>query len=215
MSVSSGELEVKVENASTTVPEDSPVLVQLHALPPTQVPSNISPYLSTNSMGPLYSNNSGVLRNLNLNSKSTNISKDNYCSNCLTLTCIVTLGLAIVGCCISYLVFGIKFLVEDKDINDYCDSEIWIYVLTMVIITFLNIGTTSKAKDKNSGAPLFIFCGMLNLGLGIWGVILFTSTTCNSLINSGIYTWTQVASIFTTIIGGLYLISGILMCMCK
>ena len=215
MSVNSGALKVKVKTVSTTVPEDSPVVVQIHAPPPMQVPSNISPYLSTNSTGPVYSNSTGVLSNLNLKSQSTKSSKYDYCCTCLTMTSIVSIILAIAGCCISYLVFGIKFLVEDKDVNDSCDSEIWAYVLTMLIITFLNIGTTSKTKDKDSRAPLFIFCGMLNLGLGIWGVILFTSTTCNALINSGIYTWTQVSSIFTTIVGGLSLISGILMFACN
>tara|TARA_B100000900_G_scaffold391241_1_gene385681 strand:- start:214 stop:795 length:582 start_codon:yes stop_codon:yes gene_type:complete len=128
---------------------------------------------------------------------------------------LILLAIGIIGGVISYLTFGIKFLVEDKEINDSCHSNIWSFVLTMIIISFITGGSTSKAKDDDIRSITCIFTGLINLGLGIWGIVEFTNTTCEPLVNSNIYIWSQVSSIFSTILGSIYLIVGVLTSICK
>lgn len=123
-------------------------------------------------------------------------------------------GIGFIVCTIAYLIFGIMFLVDNKDMNDNCNSNMWNYVLTIIIMFFISIGS-KKFYKKEIFKLLLIISGLINIGLGAWGIHIYTKTTCQELINSNIYTWAQISSIFTTIVGCIELISGIIVCIYK
>lgn len=136
---------------------------------------------------------------------------------------------AIIGASITYLVYGIIILSDDKDISDNCTgSHLWAYVLTNLILMFLvkskivnNI--LNKNSNKNNDNCVFICsyicCMLIDLGLAIWGSIelyvipnnnkIITSSeyiACMDLKNSNIWTFGFVTMILQYISVGIILI---------
>ena len=69
----------------------------------------------------------------------------------ITIVSLLIISLGIIGAIISFYVFGIKFLVEDKDESEECSSEIWDYVLTTIVVSFVFLSIAYKDKDTDSG----------------------------------------------------------------
>ena len=141
------------------------------------------------------------------------IDKEDECYMYGLIPCLFVIVISLIAAIVAYLVFGIMYLVEDKDINDECNSEIWAYVITIVISSFLSGGfSTRTKKEKETFRVYLIFWGLIFIWLGTWGIILYSQETCEALKNSNIYTWTQVSSIFTTILGSIKFIAGVILC---
>ena len=124
----------------------------------------------------------------------------------ITIVSLLIFSLGIIGAIISFYVFGIKFLVEDKDESDECSSEIWDYVLTTIIVSFVFLTIAYKDKDTDSGKinPLLsVISSLTSIGLGIWGFILCQTEDCSAIKDSNLYTFAIVASYSQVISGGL------------
>jgi hypothetical protein len=74
--------------------------------------------------------------------------KENNTITYLCGCCLCLLIIALTTGCISYIVFGIIFLVDDYDITHKCDhSSLWAYVLVADTTKCIQIYTSSKIKN--------------------------------------------------------------------
>ena len=94
---------------------------------------------------------------------------------------------------ITYIIFGIIYLVQDYEIAKECNqSKLWFYILVSLIISFLNLNIKSREEsDHNSALIITIIIGfMINLSFCIWGGLeLFQySHSCTDLLNSHLWT---------------------------
>ena len=138
------------------------------------------------------------------------------CFSLIGICSLLLLCLGLIGAVIAYYVFGIKFLVEDKDKNDECNSNIWTYVLTSIIISFVLGSSQVKSSQKSNEDKIFynILIGLIWLGIGIWGLIEYESENCDELEKTNLYKFTYVISIFQTIIGGItFLVVTLFFCL--
>ena len=85
------------------------------------------------------SNESIVNRILDLQNEDS-YNNGNCCINCCFLSSSLLFMLAVIGCIMCYIVFGIKFLVEDYDEAHECKgSALWEYVLIGIIFSILKV----------------------------------------------------------------------------
>jgi len=129
------------------------------------------------------------------------MTKTDDCGTCLLLGCSCIGGLSLVAAAISYYVFSIIFLVNDKSIADDCSiSHIWEYVLTTLVINFLvakSSANGTKKSDEGVGVCAFLISLLITVGIGSWGGVeiyshldsenidnLTTNNTCTELKNS-------------------------------
>ena len=147
---------------------------------------------------------------INDSSSNNELCEDNDCIGLLILifAFILTVGLIVSVVC--YYVFGIKFLVEDKDKNDRCNSEIWNFVLTCIVMSSvmssLSISLNSKEDLK---LIVSIFGCLIFFGVGIWGLDLCLNENCDEMKDSDLFNFAYVVSI-VNIIGGGIIILGIM-----
>lgn len=110
--------------------------------------------------------------------------------NCIFAMCsfcsIGVLVLGIIGGSISYLVFGIMFLVEDypRKSNECNDLNLWVYVLVCVILSFnrfmVRSNKENKSSESTSAIVSMIVCkGFIELGLSIWGGVEVFNSECD------------------------------------
>lgn len=110
------------------------------------------------------------------------------CGCCLCLSIIV-----LAAGCISYVVFGIIFLVDDYDITHECDnSSLWAYVLVAVIMSLCRLNAKNKNEDSSDNDLFKTLCslvciGLIDLGLGIWGGFELWVKPCNNLYDTQIW----------------------------
>lgn len=108
------------------------------------------------------------------------------------ICCISSLGglviTSLIAGSILYLVFGIKFLVEDFDLAKSCpESNLWVYVLVSMILSL----SRGKALSKDDNGE-FIICTIviviaIEIGLASWGgyqLYTLDSTHNLSTVNS-------------------------------
>ena len=120
--------------------------------------------------------------------------------------CLFTLGF--IAAAISYIVFGIMFLVQDYDVAHQCQhSHLWAYVLVTLIIGICNGGSLKNSKDENNQAnPCTIVCLLLfDMAMSIWGGIEIYSLACDDLKATQLYTFAQVVFYIYTVISGILL----------
>ena len=68
-------------------------------------------------------------------------------SECLQCTCYFIGVLCLLGATVSYLVFGIIYLIQDYGISNECKgSNLWEYVLVSMILACTNV--SAKTKDE-------------------------------------------------------------------
>ena len=109
-------------------------------------------------------------------------------------TCAAGTGLccgacALIGGAVSFLVFGILFLVQDWNEYSSCNgSDLGPYVIVALVLTWAN-GNAAKTKNENNDICSLIlgllFYFLLNTGLAIWGGIevYINSNDCIELAN--------------------------------
>lgn len=104
-----------------------------------------------------------------------------------TLVLIILLLLVLLSGTICYLVFGIKYLVEDYKIANECkDSNLWAYVLVAMIMALPSVSIGGQKSEENLS---LVYVAIINLGLSIWGGIELWSNSknCDDLYNSNLW----------------------------
>ena len=142
-----------------------------------------------------------------------NKSKDNECLDCCKLASvslfylgIFGMCLGLIGCVISYYVFGIKFLVKDYQTSQECHSDVGDFVMASLIASFcLGSGQAKANKGDDAGAKMCInvVLSLFWLGWGIWGFITTDEEDCEDLEDSKLVEYSNVISIFFMVVGGL------------
>ena len=122
---------------------------------------------------------------------------------CMGPTLVLTLVMGLIAGAIAYVVFAIKFLVEDYDTWRECDdSNLWIYVLVSLIISVNKKGASDTSDDNF--AVIFCVC-MIELGFAIWGGIeLFDQVdSCPELRDSDLWSIGLATFIMQLIVGSM------------
>jgi len=119
---------------------------------------------------------------------------------------IISFALGILAAVICYYYFGINYLVDYNDINSTCNSNIWSYVLTSLITSFVLTGfiannTNNKEENPASEVCTGILISLIWLGIGIWGVIETGNEPCQTIRNTPLWTFANVISIVQIILG--------------
>ena len=115
-------------------------------------------------------------------------------------------ALGIIAGVVCYYYFGIKYLVEYKDVNSECNSEIWSYVLVSLILSLV-LGGSNAQNSKSESSNLKICNGVITsliwLGVGIWGIVLSQNESCQEIIDTPLWTFSNVISIIQTVLGSM------------
>ena len=130
------------------------------------------------------------------------------CTTCAALCCGCFSVLVIIGCAISYIVFGIMFLVQDYTVAHECEnSSLWAYVLTAIILSVLRSGAKNTKDDENNLNICVILClGLIELGLAIWGGVELWIKSCDSLTDTNIWKFALATFILQTFVASLLLV---------
>lgn len=109
------------------------------------------------------------------------------CGGCIGF--ILLLGL--LAGCISYLVFGIIFLVKCYDVaNDCKDSKLWEYVLVSMVLSLMKSNAKSSSGDDHevkASVCTFVCFGLMEFGLAIWGSIELWENSCDELSETNLW----------------------------
>ena len=101
---------------------------------------------------------------------------------------LVVLILAVGG--ITYLVFGVIFLVEDYNVAQDCNgSNLWAYVLTAIILSWTRGSSTGSSESSSviSSICLLMCIGITELSLAIWGGIELLQNSCVDLEETNLW----------------------------
>lgn len=91
-------------------------------------------------------------------------------------------------------VFGILFLIKDKNASDNCKSNIWMYVVTALFVSLYgNIMFIRKYEYISKLSYIYLF-------LGIWGIIVSISESCGEIMETYLFAYTWGISIFFLVI---------------
>lgn len=136
--------------------------------------------------------------------------------DCIFGCTLCTFGTAFLAGSVSYLVFGIMYLIEDYDIWKEQDNGLWPYVLVSIILSF-NKKNSVKSKDANDSFPIGeLFCTfIIEFSLMIWGAVeLFNNTPKNSkLYNSNLWKF-GLATFIIQLTVAIIIIAIPVICMC-
>ena len=132
--------------------------------------------------------------------------------------CTLVLGVAIALIC--WIVYSIIALVNNSndDIRAVCnDSNLWACLLTMVILSLIQVGTGKSAASKEEGeTPVAACCSLvISIGLFIWEAIeLFNPCIQDHYgdSRSGVYLMLFIHFCFVAVILGLLIVGGIVFC---
>jgi hypothetical protein len=127
---------------------------------------------------------------------------------CISACCIFLTAIAVIGGAISYLVFGIMYLVQDYDLaNDCKGSNLWAYVLTAIILS-LSRGNAKNMYDDDGNLSIctIIFMGLIELGLSIWGGIELFDKSCDDLHDSNIWRFGLATFVLQLFVASLILV---------
>ena len=138
--------------------------------------------------------------------KKTNNSND--CSLYVGGCCIFISVLIALGCAISYLVFGIMYLVQDYNIAHECNgSSLWAYVLTAIILSLLRCNSKNAKDDQDNVNFCVLIClGLVELGLAIWGGVELWVNSCDTLIDTNIWKFALATFILQSFVATLLLV---------
>jgi len=108
----------------------------------------------------------------------------------ITCMCSIICGtIALIAGLISFLVFGIIFLVQDWDTYRSCsDSAMGPYVIVALILTWGN-GKAAKNEKKETGELVvgLIFYFLMNVGFAIWGGFELWEKSCSDLKDTNLW----------------------------
>ena len=128
------------------------------------------------------------------------------------------LVLGLIGAYITWLVFSIIGMTEVSDETmreDHCGSLLWRYVLTMAILTWVQVGTAKPAKSDADGDLCGKLCGivfvyLLAIGMASWGSYELWGRSCSDdLKEYTIYTCAYSMVVYQWIIVGLLTIGAL------
>ena len=111
-------------------------------------------------------------------------------SECLQCSCYFTAILTLLGATVSYIVFGIIYLIQDYGISNECKgSNLWEYVLVSMILACTNISVKTNDEKVDLSACIIVMVGVINLCLSTWGGIELWdySYSCDELFNSNLW----------------------------
>ena len=111
-------------------------------------------------------------------------------SECLQCSCYFTAILTLLGATVSYIVFGIIYLIQDYGISNECKgSNLWEYVIVSMILACTNISVKTNDEKVDVSACVVAMVGVINLCLSIWGGIELWdySYSCDELFNSNLW----------------------------
>ena len=137
------------------------------------------------------------------------------CCGALSLTCLVC-GFA--GAYITWLVFSIIGMTEVSDQTlreDHCGSLLWRYVLTMAIMTWIQIGSAKSNKSDSDNNAVAACCGLgcaivLVIAMACWGSYELWGRECSEdLKQYTLYTCAYTMVVYQWVIVGLFMIFGI------
>lgn len=107
--------------------------------------------------------------------------------------CLYTvLAILLFFCEISYLIFGIIYLIEFYDISNECtESNLWVYVLVSLILSTFSLKIKSDSEDKKTTALIcsVFLMALINVSMTIWGglELMTYSKSCNQLFESNLW----------------------------
>ena len=138
------------------------------------------------------------------NAGKTCIDKMMPCFGCLG----VLLVLGIIAGSVAYYVFAIKGLVDDNHYRNDCpNSDVWTYVLTVLILNFVITKSMNQKDDDGNltiGSLLISFA--LSVSMAVWGTIILTSDKCDGIEDSTIWAVTIVNVVLNYFAVGLCMI---------
>jgi len=124
--------------------------------------------------------------------------------------------LTILAGIISFMTFGIIFLVQDWDTYRDCSgSALGPYVIVALVLTWGN-GNAAKRKDDDDTVQICVsvlFLILLNIGLAIWGGFELWEKSCPDLKDTNLWSFSLavfIIQVFTAVI--LMLLPLIVIC---
>ena len=136
------------------------------------------------------------------------------CCGAMSLICTIC-GFA--GAYITWLVFSIIGMTEVSDQTlreDHCGSLLWRYVLTMAIMTWIQVAS-SKPKSDSDNSVTEAFCGLictmlLAIGMASWGSYELWGRECSEdLKHYTLYTCAYTMVVYQWVIVGLIMLGSI------
>ena len=136
------------------------------------------------------------------------------CCGAMSLVCTIC-GFA--GAYITWLVFSIIGMTEVSDQTlreEHCGSLLWRYVLTMAIMTWIQV-VSSKPKSDSDNSVEAAFCGLictmlLAIGMASWGSYELWGRECSEdLKHYTLYTCSYTMVVYQWVIVGLIMICSI------
>ena len=149
-------------------------------------------------------------------SQKTNEKSDD-CKACGLFCCGCTVILGLAAAVICWIVYSIIALANNSndDIRDICnDSNLWACLLTMVILSLIQVGTGKSSASKEEGEPPIAACCSLVISIGffIWEAIeLFNPCALNSRPTS-VYIMLLIHFCFVAVLLGFLIIAGLVYC---
>ena len=139
-------------------------------------------------------------------------------SGCITVCVTGLFGLVIVAAYITYIVYGIIFLVNDYSISHDCSgSSLWAYVLTSVIIAFTRLRAVSAVSNsRGDGEFIDVFMSLvcymvIEFGFAIWGGFELFKYACEPLIHTNLWLIGKITFIFQIVIGSSILVIPVIL----
>lgn len=144
-----------------------------------------------------------------------------------TQECILCLGgtglfCTLCGIAVAYIVWLVYAIlgmteVSDKTLTtDHCGSLLWRYVLTMIIMTLIQMRASKpNSDDDNMGATVcsLMFTYVTALGLAIWGAYEIWGRTCtDDLKQYTLYTCAYTMVVYQCVVIGLLTIVVLVFC---
>tara|TARA_B100000282_G_C31725359_1_gene488122 strand:+ start:1019 stop:1627 length:609 start_codon:yes stop_codon:yes gene_type:complete len=150
-------------------------------------------------------------------SRESDISqKENFIVECFKRCCVGSAGcliilfiLALAGSSIAYYVYCIMALVKDShdSIQNTCSkSNIWPFLLTVLILNIISLQRASISESKDNGIAIFnIFIGILIIiSMCTWGSLEYWNECVqDKLSNTLIFTMVQITLIIEYVVIGM------------
>jgi len=133
----------------------------------------------------------------------------NECFNIVAVCSFFCMLLVLIAVSITYIVYGIMYLIQDYDIAHECtNSSLWAYVLTSVIISLLRFCGKNNKENKNieSNICIIICLGLIELAFSIWGGVELFQKSCNNLYETNLWTFALITFILQIIAAFICLI---------
>ena len=131
---------------------------------------------------------------------------------------LICLLLGLVGSYIAWLVFSIIGMTEVSDQTlreNHCGSLLWRYVLTMAILTWVQIGSAKPSKNDADGDLCGKLCGilfsyLLAIGMASWGSYELWGRSCSDELKEyTLYPCAYSMVVYQWIIVGLITVAGL------